>query len=59
MVDGIGKLCGPEFRRSSPTIFWNLVLYFQSFELPFVFLLIESAPEQWLTTWQQHLAGGQ
>ena len=45
-IDGIEMLCSAAFSRKSPVIFWNLILYWRQFMLPFGFLLAGAPDEE-------------
>ena len=42
---GVALTSAESFRSSSPTIFWNLVLYFRQFSLPLDFLVLQKERE--------------
>ena len=42
---GVALTSAESFRSSSPTIFWNLVLYFRQFSLPLDFLVLQEERE--------------
>ena len=47
--DGVKTFLKPSFRVSHHVIFWNMILAFRLYGLPYVFLLLEGFRQQGIT----------